>query len=65
MKKFLTIFFIALLIGISFGYFWAWSALTKTYEDKLWQKQMIIEHYRTFWSPIRDYAKDPIRKRER
>jgi hypothetical protein len=60
MRKFFTGFFIALLIGISFGYFWAWKALTKTYELRLEQKEILIDHYRTHWTPIRE---TPVRHR--
>ena len=63
MKNFLTGFLIALLIGISFGYFWAWKALTRTYEVKLEQKDKIIQNYRATWTPIRDYKQAPVRQR--
>jgi hypothetical protein len=63
MKNFCILFFIALLIGMGLGYWWSWSALTKTYETRLEEKDKIIRHYRATWSPIRDFKQAPVRHR--
>jgi len=57
MKNFMAGFLIALILGISFGYFWAYKALNATYEFRLEQKNTIIDHYRNHWMPIREARK--------
>ena len=60
MRNFFAGFLIAALLFTGLGYWWAREAYTKTYEDKLWQKDLIISHYRTHWTPIRE---TPVRVR--
>ena len=51
-------FFAGLCLGAaiftSFGYLWAFKALTKTYEIRLEQKEILISHYQNHWTPIRE-----------
>jgi len=60
MKNFIAGFIIAAILGTAFGYWWAYKAYTRTYELRLEQKEIIINHYREFWTPIRQ---TPVVKR--
>ena len=62
MRNFILGFFISAIICTSFGYWWAWNALTPTYELRLAQKEMIIDHYRNHWTPIRESRAAPRQK---
>lgn len=54
MKKFMAGFFVAAILFTAFGYWWSWKALSRTYEFRLEQKNIIIDHYRTHWTPIKE-----------
>jgi len=55
--NYLAIFLLSILIGVGLGYWWAGSAYTKTYRMELERKDIIIDHYRQYWTPIRKGGK--------
>lgn len=59
-RSFLGGFFVALILGTTFGYFWAARSYVKTYQIRLEQKEIMINHYRSHWTPIREV---PVRHR--
>ena len=60
MRNFTVGFTLSAILFTGLGYWWAKEAYTRTFEIRLEQKQIIIDHYREHWTPIRN---SPVRAR--